>query len=303
MRKIRTWIRAFFGFSQGQTNGFLLLIPFILLALFSEPLYRAWWVRQPVNHTADQRKLDSLWGVIYAESDADPDAPSTLPPETFSFDPNTATLGDWQRLGFAERVAQRIINYRSKGGTFRSAADVKNIYGIDTARVAQLSPWMTFARTREKTPPVASSHTRENKPPARHERFDLNTCDSLQLLSVNGLGPVLSSRILRYRTRLGGFVSPGQLYEVYGLDSATITALRERSFIEASFQPLQINLNTATEQELKKLPYIRPALAKAITTWRFQHTKFASVNDLLKLKQLDSATFHRIKPYLTVSAE
>ncbi len=304
MRKVRIWIRAFFGFSQSQTNGFLLLIPLILVALFSEPIYRAWWVRQPVDGAADLRQLDSLWSVINTPRPDTVAGPAfTQQAETFRFDPNTATAADWQRLGITDRVAQRILHYRNKGGVFRTAADVKKIYGIDTARVAQLSPWMTFVPPPATEARSSSDQSLKTKPFVPREPFDINTCDSIRLLDVNGIGPVLSSRILRYRNRLGGFVSLQQLYEVYGLDSAAVHALQLRSFIDASFRPVRINLNTATEQELKKLPYIRPALAKAIATWRFQHTKFESVNDLLKLKHVDSATFHKIKPYLTVSAE
>lgn len=303
MRKVRIWIRAFFGFSQGQTNGFLLLIPFILLALFSEPIYRAWYVRQPADDARDHRLLDSLLAVIASAPDDSLAAPPAPPPDTFIFDPNTATAETWQQLGFAAHVAQRIVNYRTKGGVFRSSTDVKKIYGIDTQRVAQLAPWMTFATPTAKAERAPSDAVAANRPRTTREPFNLNTCDSLQLLGINGIGPVLSSRILRYRNRLGGFVSTQQLYEVYGLDSATVQRLQQHSFVDASFRPVPINLNTASEQELKKLPYIRPSLAKAIATWRFQHTKFESVSDLLKLKQLDSATYHKIKPYLTVSAE
>ena len=40
------------------------------------------------------------------------------PVEEFRFNPNTATVEDFRRLGFSEKQAQSIDNYRKKGGTF-----------------------------------------------------------------------------------------------------------------------------------------------------------------------------------------
>ena len=45
------------------------------------------------------------------------------PVETFRFNPNTVSLDDLMRLGFSEKQAQSIINYREKGGRFRRPAD------------------------------------------------------------------------------------------------------------------------------------------------------------------------------------
>src|SRR5665647_1059817 len=56
----------------------------------------------------------------------------------------------------------------------------------------------------------------ENKR-ARVNRLDLNSADSLHLLEIPGIGPVFASRIIRYRTLLGGYYAVDQLREVYGM--------------------------------------------------------------------------------------
>ncbi len=47
--------------------------------------------------------------------------------------------------------------------------------------------------------------------------LNLNICDSASLEALPGIGPVLSSRIIKYRNLIGGYVSVDQLKEVYGL--------------------------------------------------------------------------------------
>lgn len=49
---------------------------------------------------------------------------------------------------------------------------------------------------------------------ARMQTLELNTADSSLLVRVKGIGPYYAGKILRYRERLGGFYSPGQLSEL-----------------------------------------------------------------------------------------
>jgi DNA uptake protein ComE-like DNA-binding protein len=133
------------------------------------------------------------------------------------------------------------------------------------------------------------------------EKFDLNTADTTQLIKVYGIGSKLSRRIVTYRDKLGGFVSRAQLTEVYGLDSAVIRELFKKSFIHENFKPRVININTAPEKELGEHPYIKYKLAKAITTYRFQHGAYNSVDDLKKIVLIDNVKFEKIKPYLSAN--
>lgn len=68
-------------------------------------------------------------------------------------------------------------------------------------------------------------------------RVNLNIADTSQLKRVYGIGDKLSERIVKYRDKLGGFVSMSQLKEVYGLDSTVVEDV-ERDFyrIELSTQ-------------------------------------------------------------------
>ena len=59
-----------------------------------------------------------------------------------------------------------------------------------------------------------------------------------------------------------------------------------------------VNINTANETDLKKLPRIGPAIAKRILEYRKVHGPFKSNNDLQKVKGIGRNTFEKLKPFL-----
>lgn len=61
---------------------------------------------------------------------------------------------------------------------------------------------------------------------------------------------------------------------------------------------VQININTADENELKKLPRIGPAMAKRIIEFRTVNGAFRSIDDLKKIKGIGEKTLAKIKPHL-----
>ena len=61
-----------------------------------------------------------------------------------------------------------------------------------------------------------------------------------------------------------------------------------------------VNLNTASSEELERLPGIGPSRAKAILELRSRIKRFARIDDVLRVKGIGRATFRRLRPYLTV---
>ena len=64
--------------------------------------------------------------------------------------------------------------------------------------------------------------------------------------------------------------------------------------------PASININTASEKELQRLPQIGPAKAKLITEYRNKNGKFNNIEDLLKIKGIGKKTLEKLKPYLLI---
>jgi competence protein ComEA len=297
MIPFRRIIRDLFGFSRAQINAFLILLPIMAIALFSQPLYH-WLYSGTHDMLQDQHaKLDSLVALLEMDS-----IPEHLKKETgartfFYFDPNQITRREMDSLGFPRNLSTRIAHYREKGGKFRVKHDLLKIYGVDTAFYQSLYSYINLPEKIEekrKAPmnvAVAAA--------IKEFRIDLNLADTTQLKKIKGIGEKLSLRILRYREALGGFADAEQLLEVYGLDSAVVERLVKSSFIDEKYQLRGMNINKGNEKDLAAHPYISVSAAKAIVSYRFQHGDFKQVEDLRKIPMLDAKTIQKITPYLS----
>ncbi len=296
LKNLKHQVRSFFGFSRAETNGFVLLLIIISIVLFSKPVYHAWVSNRPVDFSKEKKTLDSLtahWELRKKELNSIP-ADEAIAVTFFEFNPNTATPEELEALGFSERLKKGLINYRAKGGEFRIKSDLKKLYGMDSAFYESLYPFIQLPEkiTYEK---AALPETKK-----KSEVFNLNEADTTQFKKIYGIGPVLAKRIVKYRERLGGFVTADQLGEVYGLDSVVVKQILKSSFLNDNFMPRKININTADEVLLSSHPYSSKKVARTIVTYRFQHGSFQSVDDLRKINLLDKKIVDKIYPYLTI---
>lgn len=286
MKRMRLWVRAFFGFSRMETNAFLILIPMIFLILFSGSIFRLMVGIQPMPNID---KTDSLYAWLDAQAIINQkERKDTL--RLHAFDPNVATVEELSALGMQELVATRIARYRAKGGRFRRKEDVLKIFGMDTTWYTMASPWMKFP----KDPSVVRVSTRQKALPIA----DINSADTVQLMEVFGIGPVLARRIILFRDRLGGFVTIEQLKEVYGLDSLVVKKLKKRFEVRPGFIPRQLAINEVDFETLTNHPYVNRRQAQAILTFRSQHGPFDSLGQLREVKLIDANWLLRMRDYL-----
>lgn len=297
MIRIKRWVRNFFGFSRSQTNAFLVLLPLMIILIFSEPVWRWWVTGRAQDYSNDKQKLDSLialWDVKDSTL-TEPDE-QKIKPSFFSFDPNKASINDLQTLGFSKGIASRMVRYREKGGVFRIKSDVLKMYGVDSAHYQQLYAFIALPEKQESKSPFESKPKTFTKKSV--EKFDLNLADTAQLKKIYGIGEKLSLRILKYRDALGGFIAMDQMKEIYGLDSAVVNRLLKQAFIDSGFTVSKININSISEKELAIHPYISNKEAKAIVAYRFQHGEFRALTDIGNILGVDAETIRKIAPYL-----
>jgi len=83
--------------------------------------------------------------------------------------------------------------------------------------------------------------------------LELNSCDTSDLARLPGIGKVLSSRIIKYRNLLGGYVSREQLLEVYGLSRETYDIIRDKVKADSTLAE-KIDINSCDYKRLSKLP-------------------------------------------------
>jgi competence protein ComEA len=62
-----------------------------------------------------------------------------------------------------------------------------------------------------------------------------------------------------------------------------------------------VNVNTASADELARLPRVGPSLAGKIVAHRQQHGPFKRVEDLMEVKGIGEKMFTVLKPYVSVS--
>src|SRR4051812_23840632 len=99
MHLIKAWVRSFFGFSRRETKAFIILLPLMVIILFSEPVYRHLTTGQPRDHSKDNHKLDSLLATLtFIKNDSVVSSKRSVTPGTafksisfYSFDPNSIT--------------------------------------------------------------------------------------------------------------------------------------------------------------------------------------------------------------------
>jgi len=96
---------------------------------------------------------------------------------------------------------------------------------------------------------------------------DLNQASAEEWAELPGIGPVLSRRIVKFRSVLGGFASLDQLHQVYGLDSAVIELVRPLLRLEAHSHR-SICLDTVTFRSLVRHPLFDAAQTrKVLRAW------------------------------------
>lgn len=156
-------------------------------------------------------------------------------------------------------------------------------------------PYLISSNVKNKTSkPITSHKTISN---AEKLMLNINTTDSLDLMSIPGIGEVYASRIIKYRDLLGGYYYKDQLYEVYGMDSSLVLSIQQYVWIDKS-EIHRINVNKSTMKQLYSHPYISYKLAKLIVKYREHHGFYTNIEDLKKIPLIDGQLFRKIVVYL-----
>jgi DNA uptake protein ComE-like DNA-binding protein len=134
------------------------------------------------------------------------------------------------------------------------------------------------------------------------KKIEINSADSLALIGLPGIGPVFAKRIIKYRQMLGGYVYPGQLKEVYGMDSVRWSGFIQMIRIDTS-RIHKLDLNKATFKELLAHPYLEYEQVKAIARFRDKKGRLESPGELWAAGILADSLWQCLSHYLIVVAD
>ena len=213
----------------------------------------------------------------------------------FPFNPNLFPSEQWSKIGLKDWQIKVIKKYEAKGGKFYKKEDFKRMFCISPSEYEILEPYISI--------PEQKNEYADRKPEVKEIKkkvlIDLNTADSVALLSLYGIGPSFAKRIVKYRNLLGGFYSKQQLLEVYGFDQDRLDKIE--SYCEVSSTGIKkINVNTVKTDELKKHPYFDYYTAKAIVDQRIILKKYTSIQQIKEIPLIHDELFAKIRNYLVL---
>jgi len=204
------------------------------------------------------------------------------------FNPNQIRAVNYREMGFSDRFIQQFFEYRRKHSFVKTRNEFFAIYAFTSEERKLIEPNIILFQSKEYSPTTQRIEDQI--------QIDVNSADSFEWSRLKGIGPKLSSRIIRHRDALGGFHSKSQLLEIYGIDSALAASMLPHLQNFGVIRP--IGINSISESDLAKHPYCRQSMAKRICAYRKQHGSFHNVNELMNLYGVDSTWFNRISPYL-----
>ena len=162
--------------------------------------------------------------------------------ESFRFNPNTATVEELVRLGFSDKQAASIDNYRKKGGRFRRKEDFAKSFVVSDEIYRRLESFIDIPLT------------------------DINRADSAAFDALPGIGPYFAAKMVEQRRRLCGYSNPEQLLDIYNFGEDRYSKLKD---LVCCSPPRPYPLWSRPEDSLRLHPYIGGwAEARSIVRFR-----------------------------------
>lgn len=187
------------------------------------------------------------------------------------FDPNTTNLEGWKNLGFSEKQAQVIINYRDKNlkGSFKSLEDIARCFVISAEKFEQIKPYIILnsenlnnknlphpPATINNPPPYQNTKTKSSdETKTDFTKTDLNKITFKQLIEF-GFDEKSAASYIGFRNKLGGFVSARQIVDTYNIDRDLAEKLIATAPLSTDNIP-KYALMDAPESWLKSHPYFK----------------------------------------------
>lgn len=128
------------------------------------------------------------------------------------------------------------------------------------------------------------------------ETISLNETDTTLWKKIPGIGSSYSSRIVKYRELLGGFVHKEQLMEVYGIEYELYLRIEPYITVDSNYTMLKVN--KIEFRDLLRHPYLNYKQVQAIVSLRDKKGDITMIEELAILDEFTSEDIKRLVPYL-----
>lgn len=289
--------KEYFDFTHQEKRGILIILLLIILLSLSgyffskpieKPMLSATKIALLQSHLVSRQLVDSKMPEILPEM--------PIEKNYFPFDPNQLSLEDGLRLDLSKKQVLVIQSYIAKGGKFLVPEDLKKIYSLSAKDFDRLLPWVTIPESSSIS--SAAEESIKPHPTDTLKSLHLNDCTIDDLLKIACLTRPLAERILKFRDKLGGFYTVGQLSEVYGLQNHCLNRLQQLA-LNGPAAVKKLSINFATRTELANHPYIGPVTANKIDQFRLKNGFIREAKILLQNQLIEANQLEKLLPYLS----
>ena len=277
----------YFKFTKQQRTGIFLL--FIIIIVLQAVYFFADF---NLPHKTFPEK--EQWMALQSEIDAAKSENNKEKHKVYTFNPNFISDYKGYKLGMSVQEIDRLLAFRKENKYVNSAEEFQKVTMISDCLLKEISPLFKFPDwinnkkefVNYKKDYKEYKNTTGQTFPKKEKivLLDINQATQEDLVKIYGIGEALSSRILKQKEILGGFVSMEQLSEVWGLSPEVIYELNAHFKIYEVPGFKKILINDASLKELSQFPYFKYALAKQIITYRSMNGEFKNIEELSKIK-------------------
>lgn len=131
-------------------------------------------------------------------------------------------------------------------------------------------------------------------------RLNVNTSSEADFSILPGIGDVTAHRIVKFREEIGGFKAVAELKRVKGISDGLFQQLEPNlTLFEKSDLKVLVDINSAGEDALTKLPGMSAKEANSIIEYRKRNEGFHKVEDIL-LAGIEKKQYEEIRDLVTI---
>ena len=209
----------------------------------------------------------------------------------FYFNPNKISKDSLELLGFSNKQAWNMVNFRSKVKEFDTKQELLKLYSMTDSLYKVIEPFILLEKEISQRDSLLKNKDEDLKP--RLFIFNPNdiTKDSLVLL---GFTSKSAQTLINFRESINGFKSKEELKKVFGVTpdlyqkiEPFISIPSKKSNPEEEPESDLIELNTSTKEDLMSAKGIGAAFSKRIIEHRKNLGGFLSINQLEEVFGID----------------
>lgn len=286
----QTFLNSLRIFTSSQRRGILVLL--FLIFIFQGVFY--FYRNSPSNF--NEFKIDKTTIAFY-QKEIDSLKKIKNKQTIYPFNPNFIDDSKGYFLKLKIEEIDKLLTFRKLGKYVNSAKEFQQVTGVSDKWLAEYSPYFKFPEWTQNKSKISSNFQSTNKNETIVVK-DINKATKDDFILIKGIGPAYAERIINERSKYGGFVHINQVNYIYNLPPDVIKSLNKYFRIGTKPVITKINVNTASREELLKIPYISYQLSREILIYRSKSDNLLKIEDLKKIKGFPLDKINIITLYL-----